>query len=238
VQLDPLTGALIRTIGPVGFTVNGLAWDGTTGKLYATTTPGDVTFHGLITINMNTGAGKPVDKKVVDFGLTGDLVPIHSITIDLLGRMVGWYDEFAPVGAPPVTDTFVQIDKNTGIATEFENTGIDTHQNGLAFSDSNILWNIDGLRRQNDGTFTQTAYLIDPADGKPICSRQLTPPTPAALGDFNPANNLYYGLNFDSGSLPPFPTFMVVINPRTGIVFTPIRTVDDLHTLAFVGPRK
>jgi hypothetical protein len=239
VQLDPQTGALIRTIGDVGFTVNGLAWDGTSGKLYATTPPGDVTFHGLITINLNTGAGKPVDKKVVNFGLSGDDSPVHSITIDLLGRMVGWYDEFAPPGAPPVTDTFVQIDQHTGVATEFPSTGIDTHQNGLSFSDFNILWNIDGTRRNPDGTTTQTAYLIDPSDGKPICSRQLTPPTAAALGDFNPASNLYYGLTFDSGSFtPPFPTSIVVVNPRTGTV-TPLGpTVDDLHTLAFVGPRK
>ena len=58
VQLNPRTGALIRTIGPVGFTVNGLAWDRTSGKLYATTPPGDQVFHGLITINPFTGAGK------------------------------------------------------------------------------------------------------------------------------------------------------------------------------------
>src|SRR6476620_6504512 len=60
VQIDPQTGALIRTIGPVGYTVNGLAWDCTAGNcksgtLYATTAVGDVSFHGLITIDPNTG---------------------------------------------------------------------------------------------------------------------------------------------------------------------------------------
>ena len=77
VQLDPQTGALIREIGPVGYTVNGLAWDCTAGNckagtLYATTAVGDVSFHGLITIDPNTGAGTPVNASVINFGLTVD----------------------------------------------------------------------------------------------------------------------------------------------------------------------
>jgi hypothetical protein len=227
VQLDPQTGALVRPIGPVGFTVNGLAWDLKTQKLYATTAIGDVDFHGLITINLKTGAGTPVDANVVNFGLTGDPSPIHSITIDSFGNMVGWYDEFGP----GVTDTFVQIDKNTGIATEFLNTGIDTSQNGLSFNNFNQLWNIDTSRIVN-GVLTQTAYLLDPSDGKPISSTLLSPPTSAALGDFNPVNNLYYGLNFDV--VLRSTTFIVTANVVTGTVTTVGQTVDGLHTIAFV----
>ncbi len=59
VQIDPSNGALVRVIGPVGFTGNGLAWDPATDKLYATTAIGDVVFHGLITIDPNTGQGTP-----------------------------------------------------------------------------------------------------------------------------------------------------------------------------------
>jgi hypothetical protein len=226
VQIDPLTGALIKTIGPVGYTVNGLAWDGTTGKLYASTAIGDVSFHGLITIDPRTGAGTPVNPNAVNFGLPGDS-PIHSITIDILGRMVAWYDE-----SP--TDTFVKINKRTGVATEFPDTGIDTAQNGLSFSEYNILYNIDVPRLQLDGTTNQTAYLINPRDGKPFCFKFLSPPTAAALGDFNPENDLYYGLNFDNSVPPPFPTNIVVINLRNGTVTTLGRTLDDVHTLAFV----
>ncbi|MBZ5555020.1 MAG: hypothetical protein LAO21_20075 [Acidobacteriia bacterium] len=236
VQLDPQTGALIKTIGPVGYTVNGLAWDGILGKLYASTAIGDVRFHGLITIDTRTGVGTPVDKNVINFGLAGEDSPIHSITIDLLGRMVGWYDEFPPPDG--VTDTFVQINKRTGIATEFTGTGIDTSNNGLSFSDFNILWNIDTPRTQPDGTITQTAYIINPSDGKPFCFRLLSPPTAAALGDFNPDNNLYYGLNFDNSGPRPFPTYIVVVDPRKGTIITLGRTIDDLHTLAFVKTSK
>ena len=226
VQLDPSTGALIKSIGPVGFTVNGLAWDSKTEKLYASTAIGDIAFHGLITINIKTGAGTPVDSTVHNFGLAGADSPIHSITINSAGRMVGWYDEFG--GA---TDTFVKIDKHTGIATEFPNTGIDTAANGLSFDEDNLLWNIDTARR-NGTVQTQTAYLLDPKTGKPLSSVSLSPPTMAALGDFNPFTDLYYGLKFNSFSTDP--TFFVVVDLSTGTVTTLGQTANNLHTLAFV----
>ena len=225
VQLDPLTGALIKVIGPVGFTINGMAWDRRSQRLYASTAIGDVRFHGLITIDPQTGKGRPVDPRVHNFGLPGPDSPIHSISIDGPGRMVGWYDEF-PVGQ--VTDTFVKIDKRTGIATEFPSTGIDTSQNGLSFDEVNYLWNIDSPRAGG-----QTAYLIDPFTGKPLMSVPLSPPTAAAIGDFNPQNNLYYGLSFQSFSNPPAPTVLVVVDPRAGTVTTLGQTVDGLHTLTF-----
>jgi hypothetical protein len=228
-QLDPTTGAAIKDIGPVGFTVNGLAWDTKTDQMFASTAIGDVAFHGLITIDLATGAGTPVDPTVHNFGLDGADSPIHSITFNTPGRMAGWYDE-AP--APGVTDTFVRLDKGTGIATEFTNTGIDTAQNGLSFDKSNKLWNIDTTRRQGPGTpLTQVAYQLDPNNGQPIRTVSLSPPTMAALGDFNPVNDLYYGLNFQAFTIAP--TFLEVVDLGAGTVRTIGQTVDDLHTLAF-----
>jgi hypothetical protein len=237
VQIDPQTGALIRTIGPVGYTVNGLAWDCTAGNcksgtLYATTALGDTNFHGLITIDPSTGAGTPVNASVVNFGLSIDPgttgSPIHSITVDSFGSIAGWYDEFGP----GVTDTFVRIDKTTGIATEFTNTGINTSQNGLSFSDLNALWNIDSPKFVGGGLI-QTAYLLNPLNGTVLSSKQLSPATNAAIGDFNPIDNHYYGLNFDS-SIPSSGTFLVMVNIRKGTVTTVGQTVDNLHTLAFM----
>jgi hypothetical protein len=145
--------------------------------------------------------------------------------------MAGWYDEFPPPLG--VTDTYVRINQHTGVATEFANTGINTSQNGLSFGEFNLLWNIDSPRLQN-GVLTQTAYIVNPFDGKRFFARLLSPPTPAALGDFRPGTNLYYGLNFDSSFPPPFPTSIVVVDPLEGTVTTLGKTVSDLHTLAFI----
>lgn len=233
VQIDPTTGALIREIGPVGYTVNGLAWDSWTGTLYASTAIGDVTFHGLITIDTLTGQGTPVNPAAVNFGLAGAKSPVHSIAIDFFGQMVAWYDERP---APGVTDSFVRINKRTGIAKEFNNTGIDTHQNGIAFQNFgpiSVLWNIDTAVTQDDGTVTQTAFLLNPFNGQVLFERPITPPIMAALGDFNPRNDLYYGLEFVAFD-DTAPTSIVVIDTIRGTATRLGETVPKLHTLAFV----
>jgi len=233
VQIDPSTGALVAVIGPVGFTVNGLAWDPTTDTLYATTAVGDTAFHGLITIDPTTGAGTPVSAGVVNYGLAPDPrfvgSPIHSLTIDSNGHLAAWYDEFPPPLG--VTDTLVTIDKSTGIATEFENTGINTSANGLAFAKHDLLWNVDAPKTQTDGTVIQTAYLLDPANGQMLDARDVSPPIQAALGDFDPVGNKYYGLNFVGFSSE---TALIVIDLKKGTVTAVGQTVDNLHTLAFV----
>jgi hypothetical protein len=230
VQIDPDTGALVRVIGPVGYTVNGLGWDMTTDKLYATTAVGDVSFHGLITIDPNTGQGTPVNPAIVNYGLDvtpGTLgSPVHSITIDSNGNAVGWYDEFGT----GVTDTFVTFNKTTGVATEFDNTGLNTGQNGVAFAKHDLLWNIDSPKVVG-GVVTQTAYLLDPTNGQPLDERDVSPPTPAALGDFSPVGNQYYGLKFTVFTPT---TFLVVVDLKKGTVTTLAQTVDDLHVIAFV----
>ena len=230
VLLNAKTGKLIRTLGPVGFTVNGLAWDRTSGNLYASTAIGDVKFHGLITINPKKGTGTPVNPAAVNFGLAGGASPVHSIAIDPFGHMVGWYDEFPPPAG--VTDTYVRINQLTGVATEFDNTGINTSQNGVAFGEFNLLWNIDSPKfNQVTGISTQTAYLLNPFNGTKLFSTLLTPPTPAALGAFHPGTNLYWGLNFD----PFLPTtFIEVVDVLNGTVTELGRTVDNLHTLTFI----
>lgn len=229
VQIDPSNGALVRTIGPVGFSVNGLAWDATSDKLYATTAIGDVVFHGLITIDPNTGQGTPVDASVVNFGLAGAASPVHSITIDSNGNAVAWYDEFPPPLG--VTDTFVTINKATGIGIEHDNTGINTGQNGVAFAKHDLLWNIDSPKLV-DNVVTQTAYMLNPADGTVLDSRDVSPPVAAALGDFDPVGNKYYGLNFQAFGNGN--TSLVVIDLKKGTTTAVGETVDGLHVIAFV----
>ena len=52
VEIDPATGGLLATIGSVGYAVNGMTWDASSGTLWATTSTYDSTFpDGLITID-------------------------------------------------------------------------------------------------------------------------------------------------------------------------------------------
>jgi len=223
VMLDPQTGALIRTIGPVGFTVNGLAWDRTTKTLYATTAIGDTTFHGLITIAPN-GKGTPVNPSAVNFGVEGENIPVSTLAIDVFGHLVASY----PIPPPPTTDvdnTYVRIDPKTGIATEHHNTGINTARNGLSFGEFNLLWNVDDLNH--------TAFLLNPFTGTSLFAQPVNPPTMAALGDFNPVDNLYYGLQF-TGTDPTGATVINVIDVPNGTVIKSMPTVNFLHTLAWV----
>ena len=122
VELDPATGALVRTIGPVGCTVNGLEFDFTTGILYGSTSVKS-TYNGLIQIDLATGAGTPVG--VHGWGLgdhegpNRDAAAVTNITIDSTGRMYGWWD--------PSEDDLVRIDKTTGVATRVGESGLSGH---------------------------------------------------------------------------------------------------------------
>src|SRR5262245_55839165 len=66
--LDPRNGALICTIGPIGFGVTGLAVHPITGVLFGSTGNRSPSLPGhLITINKQTGAGTDVGP----FGISG-----------------------------------------------------------------------------------------------------------------------------------------------------------------------
>jgi len=237
VLLDPATGKLIKTIGPVGFTVNGLSWDRTSKTLYASTAIGCgvagsvCPFHGLITIAPN-GKGTPVNPTGgVNFGIPGLRVPIGKITVDVFGHMVGMYP---PTNPDDINNTYVRINQKTGIATEFDNTGVTTFTDGLSFGEFNLLWNVDSPKTDPiTQVTTQTAFLLNPFTGKPLFSQPLSPPTAAALGDFNPLSNLYYGLKFQ-GFDPAGTTFIEVIDVPNGVVTQLGQTVNFLHTLAWV----
>jgi len=211
VEIDENTGALINTIGPVGYTVNGLTYDTTTGILYGSTSYHDASYNGLISINMTTGAGTPIG--VNGWGL-GGLNPITNITTDSAGNMYGWWE--------PTQDDLVQIDKNTGIATRVGESGIGTEAYGLAFdnNDNLILVNL---------SFDVDAYSVNTGTGAATYLQTFAAEF-SHHGDFNPANNLYYGLvePFDAGQIN-------VLDFSLGTVSTLQQYVDGLHTLAFTA---
>jgi hypothetical protein len=207
VEIDQTTGALIQTIGSVGFAVNGLTYDAITGILYGSTSALDHNFNGLITIDLTTGAGTVAG--ISGWGL-GFQTAVVNITTDSAGNMYGWWD-----GSQ---DDLVHIDVATGAATRVGESGLKTSTNGLAFDNS------DNLFMVNSGGNT---YAVDTLTGSTTLAQSFG--VTAHHGDFN-ADNLYYGLNQPFASN----TMFNILNLKNKSVTT-LDTVDGLFTLTFVN---
>jgi hypothetical protein len=212
VELDPATGAVIQTIGSVGYAVNGLTYDATTSTLYATTSTKDATFpDGLITINMTTGAGAPVGTGA------GQLVNVPSANSS--GQLYGWTEE---------SDQPVLWNKAAGTITVIGG-GTNSAEQSLAFDNGDVLYFLnydENLYTIN--TTTGAATLVGPVSG--ITTGY------AHHGDFNPATNQLYAINETNDSSTPNPRALYVIDITTRNVVATLPTVDNLHTLAFTGP--
>ena len=217
VEIDPATGATVDPpIGPVGFIVNGMEYDQTTGKLYGSTSANDPNYNGLIEIDIGTGAGTPVS---ADGWVKGSLRWIRNITVDSQGQMYGFL-EFEP------DDELVSIDKNTGIATVVGESGFGqwAATDGLSFDDSDTLYLIN---------FDEDYYTLDTGTGAATLVGSIG--TIAHHGDFNPDSNLYYGIKSEA-SPPAGERSLVVADLSTGTVITTFAALDDnIHTLTFIG---
>lgn len=103
VIVNPANGAVVSTVGPIGFAVTGLAVHPLTGVLYGSTSSLDPTAPGsLLTISKTTGAGTLVGS----YGLSGGTMPDITFTSD--GVLYGW---------PQVVNALHRIDTATGHAT-------------------------------------------------------------------------------------------------------------------------
>lgn len=213
VEIDPTTGATVRTIGAVGYAVNGLEQDPTTGVLYASTSEWDPNHHGLIEINPTTGAGTPVGAQ--GWGLSGDYTAVNNITVNAAGQMFGWLDG---------PDDLVSIAVATGVATAVGESGIMTFMNALEFDNTGTLY----LVRDDGGS----VYTVDPGTGATAFVGSLG--TIAHHGDFDPSSNLYYGI---SGYPKSDPQALVVADFSTYTVSASFDALDDnIHTVTFYRP--
>jgi hypothetical protein len=220
--LNQDTGAVIRTVGPIGFAVTGLAIDPTTGTLYGAT--GRSTSQGapnpvsLITINRTTGAGT----------LVGKLRPINEGAADLTftpdGTLYGWLE--------PGTDDLITINKATGAATIVGNSGLNTYGSGLASNSGGTLFfageGEQGPLRtvdRNTGLTTQVATLNGPNGGPGI----------SALA-FDAAGTLF-GSRLPSDDNVGFVSDLLTINTSTGAITSKGPSVDRLDAIVFVPPR-
>ena len=213
VELDPLTGDLLQTIGPVGYTVNGLAYDQTAGTLYASTAVGDPNYNGLITIDLATGAGTPVGVHGWGVSDPASPTPVTNLAADSSGRLFAWWEAW---------DDLVSVDPVTGVATWVGDSDLSTWENGLAFDATDVLYLVNGS--------WGNCYTVDTSSGAATYVGTLG--IRAHHGDFDPAG-FYYGIDA-TGSYGSARN-LVVAEPSTGTVIALLPTVDNLHVVEFVG---
>jgi hypothetical protein len=143
---------------------------------------------------------------------------ITSIATDSAGRMFGWAE---------LMDTLAAIDKVQGTAELLPVPNLSTAAYGLAFDNSDTLylvnpsWSTGGLE----------IYAIDTSTGEATFVGNLPNASFAHHGDFHPLSNLYYGIDSSFGTNP---RQLVIADLGDGSSST-LPTVDDLHTLTFVG---
>ncbi|MEA3353938.1 MAG: LamG-like jellyroll fold domain-containing protein, partial [Campylobacterota bacterium] len=221
VQIDSLTGELIRTIGDItdssnsaiGYAINGMAYDHTTGILYASVPTNDPNAPDhLITIDPQTAKATVVGDSQVDSMSSGSafLLP----TVDSSGQMYGWVD--------PSLDDLVIVDKATGIATLVGDSSLSTFTHGLDFDENDNLFLVNsGGKVYTVNTTTGAATYIDDLY------------TTAHHGKFNPETGYYVGIDA-SGTGEKNLITLSLGTSSASVVGSSIPTVNDLHTLEFI----
>jgi hypothetical protein len=205
-------------IGPVGYLVNGMAWDYRTQSLYASTSTNDSSFTGLIVIDRATGAGTAVGTS--GWG-QGAGFSVSNITIDSDGNMVGWADN---AGDP---NQLVAIDKETGEITQFIDTTVEAVDFGLSYAKHDLLYLV------NNGDSGDLYVFVDEdqdfTEGPSVGHE-------ARQGDFHPTTNLYYGIDHTGTDTRSLVTIYVAGDDDDNFQDS-VETVDQLHTLAFAVTR-
>jgi hypothetical protein len=214
VEINPTTGALVRTIGSVGYAVNGMV-SGRDGTLYATTTGNDNTCpRALLRINLTTGAGTPIGP----CGAAGGGDRPALLTASASGQLYSWYE--------PSSDDLITWNKVAGTySAPIGDAGLGTGGHTLAFDVAGTTLYL----LQNDDLYT-----INPTTGASTSLGSVSGVTESPNhGDFNPDDNLLYAISeFGGGN----PRSLLVINVATMTQVRSVATVDNLHTLAFFGP--
>jgi hypothetical protein len=214
--LDPSSGSSLQTIGPIGFSVTGLAVDPTHGTLYGSTgraTAGGAPNPGsLIKINRTTGAGT----------LIGDLRPDTETAGDLT---------FTPDGVlygflVPSSLDLATIDKTSGAASIVGDSGLSTVGSGLASSPGGALFHAaldTGPLTILDRT-TGAATTVAPLNG--------TDSLEINALSFNAAGTLF-GSWLDYGSTGPRPSRLLTINTSSGAITFLGPSVNRLDAIVF-----
>jgi hypothetical protein len=184
--------AALASVGPIGFSVTGLAVHPSTGVLYGVTAGGgSASTRKLITVNKTTGAGTVV-------GSLG--LKIADIAFDASGQLWGWSE---------TGDDLASINITTGAATIVADSGFGTYGDGMSFDKNGVLYAmIDGS--------DDALYTINTTTGHPTSVATLSG-SPNGGSAVNSASfgcdgsTLYAGDGGDGD-----PVYLVTVNTSTG----------------------
>ena len=212
--LNPTNGSIISTVGPIGFSITGLAIDPTTGVLYGSTSRNGAPTGNLVTIDQTTGTGTLV-------GSYG--VPNHTmadLTFTSNGTLYGW--------AESSLDDLHTINKSTGAATDVGNAGISTFGSGLAANSADVIY------------FTGSGAsgplrIVNKTTGLPTTVATLSgAPFPTlAIDALAFDGSILFGVNGADGGPGGTSFDLVTINTITGVVTDLGPTVNNLDAIVF-----
>ena len=220
--LNPSSGAIISTVGPIGYAITGLAIHPGTGELYGSTSKKDSKApSSLVKINKITAAGT-----VVGPFSASSLLSMPDITFSTSGVLYGWGD----TGDPSVDDLY-SINLTTGSATRIGEAGLSSHGNGIAYSCSGVLF----LAGQGNNGLLHTVNLNTGATTQVATLNGAPGPSGSSVGALAfSSNGTLYGVIIDN--LVNYPsTFLVTINPNTGAVTNLGQSIDSLDAIVFDG---
>jgi hypothetical protein len=218
--LNPSSGSALQSIGPIGFSVTGLAVDPADGTLYGSTgrepSGGAPNPGSLIKINRTTGAGTLVGDLRPDTDTAGDL----TFTPD--GALFGWL-----VGVSGNSNNLVTIDKASGAASVVGASGIvGNHGSGLASSAGGTLFHA--------ALDTGPLYTVDRTTGAatPVAPLNGTESLQINALSFDAAGTLF-GSWLDYGSTGPRPSRLLTINTASGAITFLGPSVNRLDAIVF-----
>ncbi|MCB1072397.1 MAG: hypothetical protein KDK96_04755 [Chlamydiia bacterium] len=212
VVIDQNTGGVEDTIGTIGYRINGLAYDPTTGNLYATTSANDpIAPNHLLTISTETGAGTIIAP--LSLPVTAQTAVV--LTCDSTGQLYAWSE-----WSSGTDDDLLRVDKNTGAVFEYPDAGLSTYTQSLDFNNSNTLYLLNG---------STTIYTVSTTTGLPTSVGTSASPI-AHHGKFHPITNQLWAIDEAYNTNP---RDIVILDIPSGTIVNTLPTVDDLHTLAF-----
>ena len=211
-ELDPATGNTIRSIGAVGYLINGMVYEQSTGILWATTGFESPQFpNGLIKVDMTTGVGTPVGAGA------GRYVALPAVSST--GELFAWSQ------GPASPFRLIKLDKTTGVATVVGNSGIQTNAHSLVFDNNDTLYLLNaGGDLYTINTTNAAATLVGNVANLPHGY--------AHHGSRNPSDGLLYALGARPIDPAPFP--LLGISLVTKSVVSSVPTDPKLLTLAWV----